>query len=327
MNIDLSIIIVNWKTRDLLEQCLYSLRQHCGNSRTEVIVVDNASADGSSDMVKSIFPEVKLIEAVSNLGFGRANNLALPYANGRYVLFLNPDTVMLKDTTEKMINFMQDNPGVGALGCRMKSPPDSNDPDAQAHDLGLQWPPSLLKELFAFLFLTDKTIHKFKKYLPYQDPTKSGYVVKLFGGCLMVRKEVLESVSPFDERFFMYAEDADLSRRIVNAGWKLYYMSDAEIIHIAGKASEKAGSNFASMMKCESISKYMDKYYGAKGKILYSWIIFVRALFYLIALMILRVISVIITPFKKINYDHGFKKNSALIKWSLRLSNPDIRPS
>lgn len=319
MSVELSIIIVNWNTKELLEQCLYSLRQHCGGPENEMIVVDNASGDGSADMVRNLFPEVKLIEAGSNLGFGRANNLAIPYSTGRHVLFLNPDTIMLKGTTEKMLKFMQDNQHVGALGCKMKSPPDSHFPDAEAHDLGLQWYPSLLTELFSVLFLTYKTIQVFKKFLPYQAPSKSGYVVKLFGGCLMVRKKVLESVGSFDERFFMYVEDADLSRRIVNAGWKLYYMSEAEIIHIVGKASEKAGSSFSFIMKCESVYKYMDKYYGTRGRILYRWIILGGALIRLAGLTIIRTILFITRPFKRFSFQNKFEKNLTLIKWSLRL--------
>ena len=321
MSVDLSIIIVNWNTKDLLKECLYSLRQHCGGPGNEIIVVDNASGDGSADMLRNHFHEVRLIESGSNLGFGRANNLAIPYATGRYVLFLNPDTLMLKDTTEKMLKFMRDNPGVGALGCKMKSPPDSPAPSAEAHSLGMQWLSlSLMKELFSFMFLTDGITRFFKNYLPCQDPMKSGYVVKLFGGCLMVRREVLESVGTFDERFFMYAEDSDLSRRIVNAGWKLHYMSEAEIIHIAGKASEKAGSSFPVMMKCESICKYMEKYYGTAGKSLYICTIFLRALITLGALMFLRATSFIIIPLRRLNYKHGFEKNLTLIKWSLRIS-------
>jgi len=325
MSVELSIIIVNWNTKELLEQCIDSLKQHCGvPEKTEIIVVDNASEDGSADMVRNLFPEVKLLESGSNLGFGKANNLAIPYSRGRYVLFLNPDTIMLKGTTEKMLKFMQDTPGVGALGCRMKSPPDAPLPHSEAHSLGLQWFPSLLTELFSILFLTDRTIQMFKKYLPYHDPMISGYVVKLFGGCLLVRREVLETVGSFDERFFMYAEDADLSRRIVNAGWKLYYMSEAEIIHIAGKASEKAGKDFSFIMKSESIYKYMDKYYGTKGKILYRWIIFGGAFLRLMALLVLKTASYIITSLKKFNFKYKLEKNLTLIKWSLRLSKLDV---
>jgi N-acetylglucosaminyl-diphospho-decaprenol L-rhamnosyltransferase len=317
MSVDLSIIIVNWNTKDFLEECLISLMQHCCGPKYEIIVVDNASGDASVDMVRSRFPEVSIIESGANLGFGKANNLAIPHSTGANVLFLNPDTVMLKGTTEKMIDFIKHNPDVGAIGCRMKGPPDSQLPYEDAHPLGLQWFPSLWVELFSKLFLTDGTIQLFKKFLPYHDPTKNGYVVKLFGGCLMVRKEVLETVGSFDERFFMYAEDADLSRRIVNAGWKLYYMSEAEIIHICGKASEKAGINLSHMMQCESICKYMDKYYGTTGKILYKWIIFLRASISLMALLVLRAISFIFTTLKMSDYRQRYEKNLTSIKWSL----------
>lgn len=179
---ELSIIIVNWNTRELLKDCLNSITKKTDPEDVQIIVVDNASSDGSREMVEYLFPNVHLINSGGNIGFARANNIAIPYCTGRYVLFLNPDTIMLKDTTEKMLTFLRANPDVGALGCKMKSPPGSHIADAEGHFLTLQWLfPSLLTELFSILFLTDKTIQVFKKYLPYQDPMKSGYVVSLFG--------------------------------------------------------------------------------------------------------------------------------------------------
>lgn len=324
MKIEISIIIVNWNTKEMLKNCVLSLLDESDPEKTEIIVVDNASGDGSVEMMRADFPQVGLIESGSNLGFGKANNLAIPHTIGQYVLFLNPDTIMLEGTMEKMFNFMQNNPEVGAIGCKMKSPPDSSHPDAAAHTLGLQWFPSLSTELFSFLFLTDRTIERFKEYLPYHDPTKSGYVLKLFGGCLMVRREVLESVGTFDERFFMYGEDGDLSRRIVNAGWKLYYMSEAEIIHVVGKSSEKAGKGFSLIMKCESMCKYMEKYYGTKGRILYRWLIGGGALFRFAALLVIKMLSFIIVPFRNLDYKQGFEKYLTIIKWSLHLAKPDV---
>lgn len=321
--IDLTIIIVNWNTKDLLKNCLYSLKQNTDSQKVNIVVVDNSSQDGSRDMVKTLFPEVHLINSSTNIGFGRANNLAIAYANAPLILFLNPDTLVTDNAIQIMIDFMKNHPSVGALSCKLKYGPGQTETvgmDGEAQTLGLQWFPSPLTEFVSLLFLSDKTIKIFKKYLPYKDPNQSGYVVKLAGGCFMVRMDVLKQVGCFDARFFMYSEDVDLSRRIINAGWKMYYLSEAEIIHFVSATKEIVKNDFPTLMMCESTGKLMHKYYGTIGKSLYKSVILIGALARLFA------VSILTFCFKRKNpyYKSSYSKYISMIKWSLNLQKPKI---
>jgi GT2 family glycosyltransferase len=275
-------------------------------------------------MVRTFFPEVTLIDSGGNIGFGRANNLGVAQADTPFILFLNPDTQVLGNSIDTMVDFLKANPSVGAVGCKMKSPPGVDIPDAKAHTLGLQWFPSPFTELLNMLLLSGKTIETFKRYLPYQDPNESAYVSKLYGGCLMVRKETLEQAGCFDERFFMYAEDVDLCRRITEHGWKLYYLSEAEIIHQVARASVKTSENFSTLMKCESISKLMHKYYGKKGEVMYRLVVLAGSHVRLVILVILVVVSHFSSAGRKKDIKESLRKYKAMIRWSLNLQKPVI---
>lgn len=323
----LTIIIVNWNTREMLKKCLESIMKNQGIQKITIIVVDNNSKDGSKNMIEEEFPEVKLIDSGRNLGFGKANNLAIKQAVTPFILFLNPDTVVMEGTINGMLEFMKTHSEVGAIGCKMINPPHGKfkvKTDGEAQMLGLQWTPTPMKILLKLLFLSDKMIIRLKKYLPYQDPNKSGYVTFLPGACLMVRREVLEKIGGFDERFFMYAEDYDLCHRIRKAGWKLYYLSNAKIIHHIGGASEKRNDQFGTLMMCQSISQLMEKYYGTKGRYLYRIAIFFGSFFRLILLILFKKLT------GKRMLSHGkvfkgtYKKYRTMLRWSLNLENPKV---
>jgi GT2 family glycosyltransferase len=303
----------------MLKNCLSSLHDTVDPKQVKIIVVDNASVDGSVEMVRSAYPLVDLIDSGGNIGFGRANNLAAVHTETPYVLFLNPDTIVLKNTIQSMMVLMESDKTVGALGCKMKSP------NGETQPLGLQWFPNPLTELINLLFISGQTIEKLKKYLPYVDPNKSGYVAKLYGGCLMVRKSILDQVGWFDDRFFMYGEDVDLCRKITDAEWKLYYLSEAVIIHLCGGASGETTSDFSILMKCESISKLMQKYYGNAGRILYKLAIFSGANIRLLILAFLKMTSPIFSVSRKFDYHNSFQKYMAMIKWCLNLQKPVIK--
>ena len=303
----------------MLNNCLLSLRQNADSHRVKVIVVDNNSYDGSREMVELSFPEVVLINSGGNLGFAKANNIAIPHSKTPFVLFLNPDTIVKENAIRDMIDFLETHPSVGGLGCKMTFDDGSTQP------LGLQWFPSPLTELFNLLFLSNKTPQKIIKYLPYHDPEQSGYVSKLYGGCLMVRKEVLDTVGYFDERFFMYGEDVDLSRRITDGGWKLYYLNEAEIIHLCGGASSNSSNNFAVLMKCESISKLMQKYYGNSGKFFYRLVIFAGSQLRIFVLWMLCIVSHFIHAENNGRCHNALTKYLAMFKWSLNLQKPKIQ--
>ncbi len=317
---DLSIIIVNWNTKAMLENCLMSIRQTTQRQAVKVIVVDNNSRDGSRDMVQTLFSEVLLINSGGNIGFARGNNVGISYADTPFVLFLNPDTVVMENAIHHMIDFMKANPSVGALGCKMKYP------DGTMQNLGLQWFPSPFTELFNILFVSSETINRLRKVLPCKDPHTSGYVRILAGGCLVVRREVLQSVGAFDERFFMYSEDDDLCRRISEADWKLYYLSEAEIIHLIAGASGNSSNQFSTLMKCESVSKLMEKYYGKVGKLSYRFIIGTGSQARLLMLGTLKVLTLLrLVRIRKINFEVSSRKYLAMLRWSLGLERPVIK--
>ena len=325
MKPDITIILVNWNTRDLLDNCLHSIACNNGPVKAQTIVVDNASVDGSAGMVRSMYPGTQLIESGANIGFGRANNLAIPMADAPFLLFLNPDTSLLQDTLDMLLAFMKNNPDVGALGCKMKSPPGTDLPDAAAHELGFQWFPSPLTEFLSMLFVSAKTMPLITRLFPYMKPSESGYVVKLYGGCLMVRKEVFGEVDYFDERFFMYGEDVDLCRRITQAGWKLYYMSEAEIIHVAGAASRKASSHFPVLMKCESISKFIEKYHGRTAAVAYRGVVLIGSCVRLTLLFAWTALSRLKMPRSQADSGVSRSKYVAMLKWSIGLQKPLIK--
>ena len=316
---ELTVIIVNWNNCDMLKDCLYSLKQNTDSHNIEIIVVDNASRDGSSKMVETLFPDIHIINSGSNIGFGRANNLAINHAKTKLIFFLNPDTIVRENTLRDMIDFMNSNPQVGALQCKMKYR------DGKVQELGIQWFPTPLTELLSTLLISEKTMPIIGRLLPYKDHNTSGYVSKLYGGNLMVRREVIEQVGSFDERFFMYGEDVDLCRRITDAGWKLYYLSTAEIVHLIGGASEKASSNFSALMRCESISKLMQKYYGNTGAISYRIVIFSGSIFRLLISSVLKIVSSLSKTGYDVNYRNTCRKYIAMIKWCLNLQKPEIK--
>lgn len=261
-----TVVIVNWNGGSMLMDCLTSIHQHAPGYR--VIVVDNDSSDGSREKAQTQFPQYQIFNSGDNLGFGRANNLAREIATTEYILFLNPDTIILGNAIQEMEKTLDDMPDVGMLGCKMRYP------SGEVQEQGLQLYPSPWTVGLNFL-LTSKTTLWCKKVLPYLDPVRSSYVKKLYGGCLLARRSILNEIGWFDERYFMYVEDVDLCRTMISKGWELYYLSTAEIIHIAGGPSKKAPNGFSTLMMCESIEKMMRKYYGPIGSFAYRLIVLI----------------------------------------------------
>jgi GT2 family glycosyltransferase len=309
--VDLSIIIVNWNACKVLHDCLASIRNSHGDLETEVFVVDNDSTDGSGEMVERDFPEVHLINSGSNMGFGRANNLAIPQAKAPYVFFLNPDTIVKQNALEKMFAFLDKNPETGLIGCKMI------DAEGYPAELPLQMEATPLKRLLIQIFFTNKSANIIERVFPSHNPLESGYLKNLYGACLMIRKKVLDEVGCFDEQFFMYAEDVDLCQRIYKKGWKIYYMSEVEIIHLEGKASESAPKDFSISMMCESISKLMSKNYGTKGRIIYRFGVFTSSCLRLIVISSLVGMDYVRGIKTKLKHKHSMRKYLIMLKWSL----------
>ncbi len=274
---NLAIIIVSWNTRDMLRGCLSSIGRTAATLSPLTVVVDNDSHDGTPEMVRSEFPSVRLVNTGGNLGFGRANNIGLRETNARYILFLNPDTILHQNSLQTMTGVLDDDLSVGAVGARMVGA------NGETQDLGLQWFPTPGREFIRTAFVAKGTKKLLQEMVPYRSARTSGYVAKLYGGCLMVRKEILDTIGGFDERFFMYCEDVDLCRRIDERGMKLYYCSEACVTHLTGGAEKQAVSSFGVLMRCESIAKLMGKYYGWSGFLAYRIAVVAAALIRLAA--------------------------------------------
>lgn len=232
---DLSIIIVNWNVADLLRNCLCSIDENRGGLDLEVIVVDAASADGSVDIVRREFPWVRLLACTENVGFPRGNNLGLAEANGRYLLLLNPDTVILNNALAKMMAFAQENPEVGVLGCQLLN----KDGTVQSSKRRF---PTLLTAFFESTWLEDfapKSVLA-KYYAQDLADDETSDVDWVMGACMLVPRAVLEQVGGLDEAYFMYSEELDWCRRIKNSGWRVVYYPQAQIVHYVGQSSDQA---------------------------------------------------------------------------------------
>lgn len=315
---DLTIVIVNWNGGGLLHRCLDSIRRFADPALIQVIVVDNNSSDGSREAAQRDFPGFRVVNSGGNIGFGKANNLARPFADTPFVLFLNPDTEVQPDALPEMISFLQAHPEVGALGCKLR------EVDGSPHDLPLQWAPSPWTQFLHVALTAGRMPAVLKRLLPYADPLRSGYVSKLCGGCIMARKSALDAIGWFDERYFMYAEDIDLCHSLLQRGWKLYYLAEIEIFHAAGGTSRKTRKEFPILMMCESICQMMRKYNGAFGGFLYRLGILAGCHLRLAMLLALRALA-LVTPFgRRTNFTEAWFKYRTMILWGLRLRKPTI---
>jgi GT2 family glycosyltransferase len=256
---NLSIIIVNWNTRGMLRNCLASLPAATAGLATEVIVVDNASADDSAAMVLENFPGVRLLESGGNLGFSRGNNLALPHATGQAVLLLNPDTVCPPASLTRLYRFLNSKENVGVVGPRLV---DANDqptisggyfPRVSFHWLGLLDP----KRFFFQGALAERIV-----FVPERSET-SRTVEYIMGACFMMPREAVEKIGPLDEQFFMYFEETDWCWRAKQAGLENWYCAETEITHLEGQAAEQA-SQFSLRQFQKSYRLFVKKNYGPR---------------------------------------------------------------
>jgi hypothetical protein len=229
----LSIIIVNWNTRDLLAACLASVQDDVltlQRANVQTFVIDNASTDGSAAMVRERFPWVRLIENVGNAGFARANNQGLALAQGRYVLLLNPDTEIQASALEALIAFMEAHPRAGACGARLLNADGSLQPACH---------PMLTpgREFWRLLFLErlrPRTTYPIRRW----DTITPRRVEVIKGACLLLRRAALDQVGVLDDSYFMYTEEVDLCYRLAQAGWELWYVPAAAVTHY-GEASSR----------------------------------------------------------------------------------------
>jgi GT2 family glycosyltransferase len=239
--IDLSVVIVNYNVANFLEQCLNSVEAASQQLNVEVFVVDNNSVDGSVEMVGKKFPNVHLYANTENLGFSKANNQAIMQCKGRYVLLLNPDTVVEQDTFFKCVAYMDKHTKVGGLGVRMLDGKGKFLPESKR---GLPTPAVSFYKIFGLATLFPKSKRFGTYHLGYLDEFEINEVDVLSGAFMMLRSDALLKVGLLDEAFFMYGEDIDLSYRIQLGGFTNVYFPETKIIHYKGESTKKGSLNY-----------------------------------------------------------------------------------
>ena len=252
--LDLSIVIVSWNTRELLRECLDSILVTVRQLRLEIFVVDNASHDGTVPMVRAEFPSVRLIENKENVGFARANNQAIQHSRGRYLMLLNSDTLVLPGAIERMLACMEARPDVGVMGPMHLNPDGSF--QASFNDF-----PTLVPELLTVLGLSRRVYSPYHPSYPPQQSQVARQVEWVGGACLLVRREAMDRVGLLDEAYFMYTEEADWCYRMKQAGWQVYYLPEAQIVHWGGKSVEQRGQ-WKWVQLCRSKLLFFRKHHG-----------------------------------------------------------------
>ena len=267
--IDLSILIVNWNTRDLVVQCLRSLSDTAdriearpregqllayGPYQAEVIVVDNASADNSASTVRERFPWAQVIENARNVGFAPANNQAFQQSTGRYVLLLNSDTIVQARALEALVEFMDEHPRCGAGGAQLLNADGSLQPSC--HPMLTPW-----REFWRLTFL-DRIWRRATYDMKKWNPSSPRQVEAIKGACLIVRRAALEAgESLLDERYFMYTEEVDLCYRLTRSGWDMYWIPLAQVTHL-GEASSRQAYNAMYVQLYRSKVQFYRKFGG-----------------------------------------------------------------
>jgi N-acetylglucosaminyl-diphospho-decaprenol L-rhamnosyltransferase len=278
--IDLSIIIISYNTCNLLDECLASTHAKPCRLALEVIVVDNASSDGSPDMVTSKWPLVTLIRNSANQGFAKANNQALRTCRGRLALLLNSDTQVRGDALEAMVTFLDSHPQVGILGPQLLNPDGTLQPSGNRM-------PSMFNQIwwslpFHRIFGAESWRSRYLDH--HRNYNQLIEVDEVSGAALLVRRAVWESIGLLDEEYFFYFEDIDFCTRAKKAGWRVIYLPEAKIMHYWGMSSKKAGLTFHP----RSISgqfHYMRKIHGRSAELTLRLVTAIKAFLKLLLLL------------------------------------------
>ena len=253
----LSVIIVNYKVKHYLEQCLRSVAEASRGIAVEVIVVDNASGDGSVEYLRERFPDVTIIASEENLGFARANNLAIRNSHGQYVLLLNPDTIVAEDTFRDFIGFMDSTPDAGGCGAYMLHTDGSFAPESRR---GLPTPFVAFCKMSGLASLLPKSRTFGRYYMRYLNENEVNRIEIMSGAFMFLRRDALDKAGLLDEDFFMYGEDIDLSYRILKAGYNNYFLP-SRILHYKGESTVKSSYRYVHTFY-RAMELFFNKHYA-----------------------------------------------------------------
>lgn len=306
--IELSVIIPNWNTKEFLKNCIHSIIKQVSKYQFEIIVVDNASHDGSKEFVKENFPQVKLICNDINFGFAKACNIGIKASTGKYIFIINSDVEVLNGCFDSIIKHMENDYKIGLIGPQIL---DSNG-NIQRSTMGF---PTLWNTFCRALAL-DILFPKSKLFGSYLMTFFSHNTIQnveiINGSFWAIRRETLDEVGLLDERFFMYGEDKDWCKRFWDAGYRVVYFPDAKVIHYGGGGSSKEPIRFYIEMH-HAYLKYWEKYYDQDSKKIYLIILFFHNLIRFLG----GVGLYLIRPSKKNKIKFNIKRSLAVIKWLL----------
>jgi len=311
---ELSVIIANYNTRELLKKCLNSIYQNQHGMRVQVIVVDNASTDGSVAMVRETFPQAVLIENPKNLGFARAVNQGLRCADGNYLLLLNSDTEIADAALARSAEFLNSHPDAGIVGCKLLNPDGSVQPSCESFLSlrGIFFETFFLETLFPRSRLFGR-MHL--TYLGYDSVEKVDYVK---GAFLMTRRQVLDDIGTLDEDFFFYAEEMDWCYRARQKKWEVYFTPEAEVIHYGGQSADSISPDMFVQLHKARLQFYR-KHHGPIETAMARSLLAIGALLRLAAWSAIALSRIFI---KRSKYEYARKKVSAFLAvflWHLGL--------
>lgn len=258
--VDVTIVIVSYNVRQYLRQCLESIERCRQMHRLQVIVVDNASQDGTASMLAPLFPWVEFVALDENIGFGRANNIGIERARGRYTLILNPDTILSEDTIAAMIAYMDEHPEVGICGCKVLNPDGTFQAQCRR---GFPTPWVAFTKLFGLQALFPRSRFFAQYNQSFRSPDETYYVDAVIGAFMFCRTEQLRAIKGFDPDYFMYGEDLDLCYRMLKAGYRTAYVPTTTIIHFKGESARRSRINDVRVFY-DAMVQFTRKHYGSK---------------------------------------------------------------
>ncbi len=304
----LSIVIVNWNSKDQTRDCLDSLRAHCSNLKLQIIVVDGGSFDGCDQMIANDYPEVEFTQSEKNIGFGKSNNLGAEKATGEALLLLNPDTEVEPNSLQTLLAELEKQPQAGILGPLLLNS-DSTRQEGSVHAF-----PTPLNQALDSDYLKRRLPKSslWKTYKAFK--TDSTTEVDAVGGaCMLMWRSTFESVGGFTLDYFMYAEDLDLCKKVSVAGFRNYHAPQARVFHHAGCSSEKQFSKFSAVLIPTSMSIYMRLNHGLNAAIIYRVFICLSASFRTLAIGSVYALS---SQSKRSRLIASLKRWTAVLSWS-----------
>lgn len=316
---DLTILIVNWNSADYLRKCLNSIFAQKTDLDFEVIIVDNASYDGSDLIVKDEFPGVKFIQSEENLGFAKANNLAFQFSSGRILLFLNPDTEIMDSGLNAMFSSLESIPEAGVIGCRLLNS------DMSLQTSCVQSFPTILNQILDVEYLRVRfpglKFWGIRALFFYKGSPEE--VEAVSGACLMIKRDVFQKVNLFSTDYFMYSEDIDLCYKVRKAGFKVFYTDEAKVIHHGGQSVKNTQVNYFSILLMrESLLKFLKTTKGSLYGDIYRITMALAAILRLI--MIIGIMPVGIFIFGRKAIVNSFNKWKTIFLWAIFLETAQL---